>query len=629
MNDNDPKQPSSLDVPGTQALSNQFDTDIDNYSTAELFTMLGFTDDVDPDEIKAITQTYYEQYLPIDRDVANFFMAIQTRLLTYVAELDITSKQYSADDADRPSPAGSQDGAGFSSSQEGDMQDQMDQFKEGQMTDMPYADTNTKLDAYEDKLRGRELEGHETVIQNFVQSTDLNPWLNSQSSITSPPGMANLTQGGVRTRNASSKQETEKVFDADVKQGKLNPNMKNVVQRLVNIDSSYRHPLTVGNLGTDDYTFTLSETLTSVLSLTLYSLEIPYTWYTFTFEKGMTGLKLSTLTSTGDAYPTAGSDSGRSIPEGNYTGAGLLKAVEDEINNFITEMQAAVAGEDLGTGPWFEIRQNALTGKTEIRALPCIGPTTTGCTDGFYPYLIQITWFDVSFETTTLDHATLNSNLGWALGFRTPRTTLFPVTSATTDLLACPASTAVLSTIGTKYIVIKLNDYKTNRLNKGLVGIDASENTKISLPPYVNADTQRSRFTINSDTIAVVGSAPRLLTAKQLYTVNAISQRNALSAVRLRGSSPDDTDIFAKLPMKNNIPWNTYDSGTGTEVIDGAPGTLIVDFSGPLQNNIREYFGPVDITSMKVTLYDDKGKLLGLNGHDWSFTLIAKCLYQY
>ena len=167
------------------------------------------------------------------------------------------------------------------------MQDQMDQFKEGQMTNMPYADTNTKLDAYEDKLRGRELEGHETVIQNFVQSTDLNPWLNSQSSITSPPGMANLTQGGVRTRNASSKQETEKIFDADVKQGKLNPNMKNVVQRLVNIDSSYRHPLTVGNLGTDDYTFTLSETLTSVLSLTLYSLEIPYTWYTFTFEKGM------------------------------------------------------------------------------------------------------------------------------------------------------------------------------------------------------------------------------------------------------------------------------------------------------------------------------------------------------
>ena len=188
MNDNDPKQPTSLDIPGTQALSNQFDTDIDNYSTAELFDILGFTDDVDPDEIKAITQNYYESYLPIDRDVANFFMAIQTRLLTYVAELDITSKQYSADDADRPTPAGSldakQDGAGFNSSQEGDMQDQMDQFKEGQITNMAYADTNQKLDAYEDKLRGRDLEGHDTIIQNFVQSTDLNPWLNTQSGIS-------------------------------------------------------------------------------------------------------------------------------------------------------------------------------------------------------------------------------------------------------------------------------------------------------------------------------------------------------------------------------------------------------------------------------------------------------------
>lgn len=627
MNNNDPKQPSSLDVPGTQALSNQFDTDIDNYSTAELFDILGFTDDVNPDDIKSVTQNYYEKYLPVDRDVANFFMAIQTRLLTYVAELDITSKQYAADDADRPTPSGNADGEGYDGSQEGDMQDQMDQFKEGKMTNMAYADSNQKLDAYEDKLRGQNLEGHETVIQNFVQSTDLNPWLNSQSNITTPPGMANITEGGVRTRNASAEQKTEKVFDADVKQGKLNPNMKNVVQRLVNIDSSYRHPLTVGNLGTDDYTFTLSETLTSVLSLTLYTLEIPYTWYAFTFEKGMTGLGISTLTSTGDAYPIGGTDSGKLILEGNYTGGGLLKAVENAINDFITEMIAAVTvTEFLGIGPWFELQQNALTGKTEIRALPCTG---TGCTDGFYPYLLQITWFDVTFETTALDHATLNSNLGWALGFRTPRTTLFPVTSSTTDFLACPASTSLLDTNGTKYIIIKLNDYKQNRLNKGLVAIDSSENTKISLPSYVNADTQRSRFTINSDIVTVVGGGPRLLTAKQLYTVNAISQRNALSAVRLRGSSPDDTDIFAKLPMKNNIAWNTYSDSEGTKIINDAPATLIVDFSGPLQNNVREYFGPVDITTMKVTLYDDKGNLLGLNGMDWSFTLIAKCLYQY
>jgi hypothetical protein len=63
--------------------------------------------------------------------------------------------------------------------------------------------------------------------------------------------------------------------------------------------------------------------------------------------------------------------------------------------------------------------------------------------------------------------------------------------------------------------------------------------------------------------------------------------------------------------------------------VDNGPAKLIVEFSGPLQLNTREYFGPVTIRSFLVTLYDDKGTTLGLNGVDWSFTLIAKSIYQY
>jgi hypothetical protein len=35
------------------------------------------------------------------------------------------------------------------------------------------------------------------------------------------------------------------------------------------------------------------------------------------------------------------------------------------------------------------------------------------------------------------------------------------------------------------------------------------------------------------------------------------------------------------------------------------------------------------MTSFSVSLYDDKGMILGLNGMDWSFTIIAKSIYQY
>jgi len=452
-------------------------------------------------------------------------------------------------------------------------------------------------------------------------------------------GLANITNADVTTQNASSGQTTSKVFDTAVKQGKINPDVKNITQRLVNVDSFYRKIVpspdtdTVDPLRTtDDFVFTLNETLTSVLSLTLYSLELPYTWYNFTPEKGMTGMRISTLTKSGKPYPDPSADAGLSIPEGNYTGLALLHVIEQMLNSFIHEMIDATQDDptptttaDVGEGPWWSVTQNPLNGKTVISALP---QTIDGLL-GYYPYDVQFTWFDISFTTSTLDNATLYSNLGWALGFRLPITLLLPLASDATNTIIV-SSNSILDTNGTKYIIMKLNDYKTNRLNKALVSIDSSENTKIDLPSYINPDTQRSRFTMNSDIVYAVGTAPRLLTAKQLYTINAISDRNAVAAVRLRGNSPDDADVFAKIPLKKNVPWSTYDPVTGiSAVINDAPATPLVDFSGPLQNNIREYFGPVDITNLHVTLYDDKGYPLGLNGVDWSFTILVKSLYQY
>ena len=45
----------------------------------------------------------------------------------------------------------------------------------------------------------------------------------------------------------------------------------------------------------------------------------------------------------------------------------------------------------------------------------------------------------------------------------------------------------------------------------------------------------------------------------------------------------------------------------------GVPtGTLLVEFSGSLQDNMRTYFGPVNIERMAVKLFDDKGNILNL-----------------
>jgi hypothetical protein len=41
----------------------------------------------------------------------------------------------------------------------------------------------------------------------------------------------------------------------------------------------------------------------------------------------------------------------------------------------------------------------------------------------------------------------------------------------------------------------------------------------------------------------------------------------------------------------------------------------------------RNYFGPVDIQKMRVTLYDEYGRILNLNHMDWSMELMFECVY--
>jgi hypothetical protein len=65
--------------------------------------------------------------------------------------------------------------------------------------------------------------------------------------------------------------------ELDYARGKLNPIMKETIKRIISIDSQYRSDKRTFST---DFTFNLSEPLKDVISLKLYSVQIPYTWYT-------------------------------------------------------------------------------------------------------------------------------------------------------------------------------------------------------------------------------------------------------------------------------------------------------------------------------------------------------------
>jgi len=79
----------------------------------------------------------------------------------------------------------------------------------------------------------------------------------------------------------------------DYTKGKLNPILQQTTKRVISIDSQYRSDKRTMSTA---FTFNLSEPLKDVVSLKLYSIQIPYTWYTigkaygnnFFFFKGRT-----------------------------------------------------------------------------------------------------------------------------------------------------------------------------------------------------------------------------------------------------------------------------------------------------------------------------------------------------
>lgn len=156
--------------------------------------------------------------------------------------------------------------------------------------------------------------------------------------------------------------------------------------------------------------------------------------------------------------------------------------------------------------------------------------------------------------------------------------------------------------------MIVLDDFNKNRVNKGL--INSSQLGPISkIPEYQSHDN----IACSNDNIVFQRLSQRKLTQAQLYTLNSI--KNDMKIEKYRFNAPTTNDVIGLIPIINNSNLSNNN--------------VIVSYGKDILKNTREYFGPVDIERLKVKLVDDKGRLINLNGLDWSFSLHIKQLYQY
>ena len=126
----------------------------------------------------------------------------------------------------------------------------------------------------------------------------------------------------ISTDNVSLTRQLNYTKDKDTP---VNPLLKETVTRIISIDSQYRSDKR--SLSTE-FTFDLSDPLKDVVSLSLYSVQIPYTWYTISKSYGSNFFYIK--------GNSPGINNGNhnikvSVSPGNYTPTDLVDAVQQSI----------------------------------------------------------------------------------------------------------------------------------------------------------------------------------------------------------------------------------------------------------------------------------------------------------
>jgi len=556
------------------------DYNTDNYTISELLAIVGL-DDPSEDQIVDTTNKLIERFQKEgSTNLVSFFQDIKTKLLQYINQLETSGK-----DAEYEPNA-----------------EQTDRWFKNQA--LPQDDNPIQKDKNTERKQKIDVYDNNHVPMNREQ-------LGVTNTVSVP-----------------------------VAQDTLNPNLENITSRFINLDSQFRQA--AGGIDTiaTDYTLDLSDPLTNVISLRLYSIQIPFTWYVIDEQYGNTCFWVTNMGNTFKIF----------IDPGNYTPATLCTALNLAFTtdaNFAQPNDIYLHGfQKTGTPDIVTYNSNNgritmnLSGWTDpanntIVSINQFGNLFDGATDAYF------TFFDFTGRLNCLGHLacaaqniTFNGTLGWLMGYRLP---IVPVFSSGNTAIA------VLDLYGSKYFILVLDDYNQNHINNGLITI-TELSTKLAVPSYYNTsqpyictssasnispllsvnsigNSTNQDFNALQDKIdfgygkiqTILPSAPRTLTQAQIYTVNEII-KNREKNTSYRGKAPTSSDTFALIPIKRG--------GLNT-------GDMYVDFSGSIQDNKRIYFGPVDIDRMHIRLLDDRGYTVDLHGQDWCITLISENLYQY
>ena len=367
----------------------------------------------------------------------------------------------------------------------------------------------------------------------------------------------------------------------------LNPDYKNTIKRLINIDSQY---IPLNTKTPESYVFKLTEKLINVVSIELINLQIPITFYNIEDRQGNNFFYIYPTPTEGQTPTPILID----ISDGNYTIATLISAINNELS---TKLNSEPSYSDIS----FAI--DPINGKTII----------TSTKD----YTIEFYEDDSMSETTKINHC-----LGWILGFHK-----FESNESEKPYLIYKVTNRIISDkvayIGTtKNIIVVLDEFSQNQTSGTMVQTINDVSTIKASHYYANSKAPKNNDFVpaNLDCLTPTNIVTPIqmktamtetgLTRAQIYTRAQINQNKVLVNQQNNYLEPNtQNNILAIVPFES-VPWgNKYFTDKNKYV--------------------REYHGPIEIDKMQIRLYDEKGYEMNFNGANWSLTMITEHLYKY
>lgn len=295
------------------------------------------------------------------------------------------------------------------------------------------------------------------------------------------------------SRNSENNKHTE----IKIAQDKLNPNLKNTISRMLVVDSQFRQVYNDENPSSpSDFNMDLSEPLNDLINIRLFSVQIPYTWYTIDEEIGTNFFYVD--------------DKKIVVEPGNYKPNELAEVINEALQKEVIN---------------FKLNYNRNNGKMSIQY-------SSNNTKKH-----KITFFDF----TRFLNAKTNSNLGFLLGFQKMEYTL----DANNQNIR---GEAIVDLYGPKYLLIILDDFNQNHVNSGLINIYDNPNVSLKMPSYFNTTIPTTN---NNNSTQFLPESPRQMTQSQLYALNQIQENKDTFSSNFRANAPVTTDVFAFMPIKH------------------------------------------------------------------------------